>query len=76
MINKNKLIWEPAKVGCWWHSKDKQGRNYTIGTSVTYRDGEAILTFPESAYVLTVDFEERGRYKSLKAAQRGAEKLK
>ncbi len=62
---KTQLVWTPAKVGCYWNAAD-----FTISTS-----GPAFgpHVFPASAYVLTRNFEELGRFKTLKAAQKGAE---
>jgi hypothetical protein len=65
-----KLNWEPAAVGCYWNAGE-----FTISTRVTYSQGKAVLTYPSSGYALTQNREERGIYKTLKAAQRAAEKL-
>ena len=64
---KRNLTWIPAAVGCYWNAEE-----FTVGTATSYRDGKAVLTFPDSAYVLTRNREEVGRFKSLGEAQRMA----
>jgi hypothetical protein len=65
-----KLEWEQAKVGCHWMAAD-----FFISTRITYENGKAILTYPRSGYVLTHNRAEVGMYKTLKAAQRAAQKI-
>ncbi len=64
------LTWVPAAIGCYWSAGD-----FTIGTCVQYENGKPILTFPKSHYLLTRNRDEIGRYKTLKAAKRAAEKV-
>jgi len=64
------MKWTPAKVGCWWYSGE-----FTIGTRVSFENGEMVYTYPKSGYVLTRDREELGIYPTLRGAQEAASKV-
>lgn len=65
-----KLTWEPSRVGCYWDSGE-----FHIGTRVAVENGKQIFTYPQSGYCLMRNREELGLYKTLKSAQRAAEKV-
>ena len=70
-MKRARLNWTPAKVGCSWST-----REFCISTRVTVRNGRAVLTYPDSGYVLVrIPGEEIGLYKTLRAAQLAAERI-
>ncbi len=64
------LQWKPASVGCHWHAGD-----FWISTVVMVRGGQFVTTFPDSHYALLRKGEALGKFKTLKAAQRAAERF-
>lgn len=66
---KRKLTWTPAKVGCYWSAG-----LFFISTRILVQDGKMVMTYPQSGYVLRCDRQELGIFKTLKAAQRAAQK--
>lgn len=72
-----KMQWKPASVGCHWFASRETRfgpQHFAISTRTLYINGQPVRTFPESGYALYCNTAELGIFKTLRAAERAAER--